>query len=243
MTAQEQSNTVSEIGRWNERIHSTGHDVPAVIANVVALAIQDVETGNYRRPTAPTVCILLVKGLGRTDEWTLPGGEIRRNESFEQCVERELESVASLGVQSILPVGPFSNLADETRGWVVSCGFLSIVRKTDLSSDTCGVAHARWVSVEDVLSAKIKLAFNHLEIVQKALERLRLADQDSLVFQFVPDEFTLAELQFAYEFITGRKILGPNFRRKIKSLVEVVGIGEEDRVGHRPARLFRQLRS
>lgn len=82
------------------------------------------------------------------------------------------------------------------------------------------------------------LAFDHGEIIASALLRLRSADADSLAFAFLPPEFTIAELQHVHEFICGRPLLGPNFRRRISQLIAPVEGVSRGSAGHRPAAVY-----
>ncbi len=85
------------------------------------------------------------------------------------------------------------------------------------------------------------IAFDHAEIIVRAYKSLheRAEDAGRIVFDMMPEKFTLYSLQEAYEIILGEKLITPNFRRKIAPFVtetdEVV-----TGVGHRPAKLFKR---
>lgn len=84
-----------------------------------------------------------------------------------------------------------------------------------------------------------KLAFDHPKVILSGLERLKnKINYTDIVFNMMPDLFTLGELQQVYEVILGRKLLDPAFRRIIADKVEKtdkVKTGE----GHRPSALFK----
>ena len=84
-------------------------------------------------------------------------------------------------------------------------------------------------------------AFDHARIILDAfLELQRQTQQDGrIVFDLMPDTFTLFRLQEVQEIILGRKLLTPNFRRKIQPLV-IETEQTETGAGHRPARLYRR---
>ncbi len=84
------------------------------------------------------------------------------------------------------------------------------------------------------------LAFDHAKIIASSLSTLRSrADNPQILFDFLPEKFTFAELQRVYETITNETVLTANFRRKMSVYVEPT---EETTTGagHRPAQLFRQ---
>ena len=83
------------------------------------------------------------------------------------------------------------------------------------------------------------LAFDHPLVILSGLERLKnKLEYTDIVFNMMPELFTLGELQQVYEVILGKKLLDPAFRRIISNKVEKtekMKTGE----GHRPSYLFR----
>lgn len=82
------------------------------------------------------------------------------------------------------------------------------------------------------------VAFDHLKIIQYALDRLvNKVEYTPIAFNLMPEYFTLTELQMVYETILGKKLIKSNFRRKILPMVI-----ETDKVkgdfAHRPSKLF-----
>ena len=86
------------------------------------------------------------------------------------------------------------------------------------------------------------LAFDHAEMIASALMALRSGAQTyDLIFDFLPQRFTLTDLQRVQETVTGVSIQPANFRRKIADLVTETDAVTEG-VGHRPAKLFERKR-
>ena len=84
-----------------------------------------------------------------------------------------------------------------------------------------------------------KLAFDHPVVILSGIERLKnKVNYTDIVFNMMPEYFTLGDLQQVYEVILGKKLLYPAFRRIIADKVE-----KTDKVktggGHRPSALFR----
>jgi 8-oxo-dGTP diphosphatase len=89
-------------------------------------------------------------------------------------------------------------------------------------------------------SLPAELAFDHRDILSYALTRLRYKiEYTAVAFELLPEEFTLAELQTAYEIILGEKLDKANFRKKLArtDVVEATGLYRE--TGGRPAELYR----
>ncbi len=83
-------------------------------------------------------------------------------------------------------------------------------------------------------------AFDHAEIIATALSMLRNdAKNIEIIFDFLPEKFTLSALQRVQETIMNISILPANFRRKISGFVtetDEYTIG----LGHRPAKLYKR---
>ena len=83
------------------------------------------------------------------------------------------------------------------------------------------------------------IAFDHPKVILSGIERLKnKIEYTDIVFNMMPELFTLSELQQVYEIILNKKLLDPAFRRIIKNKVEKtdkIKTGE----GHRPSALFR----
>lgn len=83
------------------------------------------------------------------------------------------------------------------------------------------------------------LAFDHLKIIDYALERMRnKAQYTAIAFNLLPELFTLTELQQVYEILLGRELIKSNFRRWVNKLVEETEETKKEGA-HRPSRLFR----
>jgi 8-oxo-dGTP diphosphatase len=78
-------------------------------------------------------------------------------------------------------------------------------------------------------------------VLEYALFRVRSKlDYTTIGFNLLPEEFTLSELQSAYETVLGRKLDKRNFRRRMLALGILIVTGSDRRDGsHRPARLYR----
>lgn len=86
-----------------------------------------------------------------------------------------------------------------------------------------------------------EMTHDHRRILATAIARLRAKIKyRPVVFELLPNEFTLLELQHTMEALAGRSLHKPNFRRLIEQqdLVEETGRSSSGLAG-RPAKLFR----
>lgn len=87
----------------------------------------------------------------------------------------------------------------------------------------------------------VSMRFDHRRILATAIARLRAKlKYRPVVFELLPGEFTLTELQRTVEAISGRHLHKQNFRRLVEhgALVEPTGV-MSTQTGGRPAALFR----
>ena len=102
--------------------------------------------------------------------WALPGGFIEMEEPLEVSALRELEEETGVTDVALTEVGVFGAPFRDPRGRVITIAYATVVEKSTLNvkagSDASEVA---WFLNTDLP----KLAFDHKEIIQKALEKLK----------------------------------------------------------------------
>lgn len=89
------------------------------------------------------------------------------------------------------------------------------------------------------------MILDHRRILATGIAKLRAKIKyHPVVFELMPDTFTLLQLQRCVEALAGRQVHKPNFRRLIEQqeLVEETGETSQD-TGGRPAKLFRFRRA
>lgn len=83
------------------------------------------------------------------------------------------------------------------------------------------------------------IAFDHDKVILAGIERIKnKVNYTDIVFNMMPELFTLGELQQVYEVILNKKLLDPAFRRIIANKVEKTNKMKKGE-GHRPSALFR----
>ena len=83
------------------------------------------------------------------------------------------------------------------------------------------------------------IAFDHAKIITSIFNQLRrmLGSDIRIAFDFMPEYFTLTDLQEAVELISGQELIKPNFRRKIAEYVTETDMVAQNG-GHRPPKAF-----
>jgi 8-oxo-dGTP diphosphatase len=170
--------------------------------------------------------------------WAIPGGFIRMTESLEEAAARELAEETGVHDVYMEQLYTFGAPDRDPRTRVITVAYFALVRSGAVRDHRAGsdAAETGWWPVQ----ALPELAFDHREILDYALTRLRYKlEYTSVGFELLPDVFTLSELQNAYELILGESLDKRNFRRKILTADVLEDTGQLRREGEgRPARLY-----
>ena len=169
--------------------------------------------------------------------WSIPGGAIGLEEDLEAAAVRTLKEETGLDHVFLDQLYTFGDPGRDARGRVITVSYFAVVPASDVVPLAAeDVERVCWWPVSDLPP----LAFDHSIIVRYARTRLRYKLEYTAVgFELLPDEFTLSELQSAYEIVLSEKLDKRNFRRKILS-AGVIEPSEGFRAGEgRPARLYR----
>jgi 8-oxo-dGTP diphosphatase len=169
--------------------------------------------------------------------WALPGGFVRAQEALDDAARRHLQEATDVRDVYLEQLYTFSAPRRDPRGRVISVAYFALLAG-EVSPRAPEGAEIHWHS----LNSLVELAFDHADILRYALQRLRYKlEYTSVGFELLPNEFTLTELQTAYEIVLGEKLDKRNFRRRILEadiLAETPRYRESEGQG-RPARLYR----
>ena len=207
----------------------TNAERPAVTVDVVIFSLRDsdLKVLLIRRAAPP------FKG-----KWAIPGGYVHPDEALDEAAQRELEEETGLPDVYLEQLYTFGAPKRDPRGRVITVAYFALVSDDVTVRAGDDAAEAAWHSVYDLPD----LAFDHDEILSYALQRLRYKLEYTAVgFELLPNEFTLTELQTAYEIVLGEKLDKRNFRRRILEagiLAETSKYREGEGQG-RPAQLYR----
>ena len=170
--------------------------------------------------------------------WAIPGGFVGIDEDLEAAARRELEEETAVRDLYLEQLYTFGAPNRDPRERVITVAYFAIVKLCEHPVTAATDArNAAWFEVDDLP----ELAFDHKEILNTAVARLRAKIRyDPIVFAFLPEKFTLRQVQERYERILGTVLDKRNFRRKLHATGVAVPLDEvESDVPHRSARLYR----
>lgn len=183
--------------------------------------------------------VLLLRWKG-TNEWSLPGGFIRKTESVDVAAQRimqERTGLSELYLQQFHVFGEVVrydqeatwrkiNLPIEGVNWserTISLGYLAlvdysrVVPSPDFLTDECS-----WWNLDELPV----LLFDHNHIIQVALQSLRKELADQPITHLLPETFTVPELQRVHETILGHSLDARNFYKKAMASGNLVRLSE-----------------
>lgn len=184
--------------------------------------------------------LLIQQKYGTTkSQWGLVGGLVKEEETLQQAVKRELKEETNIKLTHLEQLYTFGDKVNrDHRGRVISVAYFALVNslnfKIKADSDAEEVA---WHSIDELP----KLAFDHKDIIQKAIERLRNKLRYQPVgFDLLPEQFLFSDLENLYASLLQEPIDRRNFRKKIIALglVEATNDWQKPSTG-RPAQLYK----
>lgn len=179
-------------------------------------------------------------------KWALPGGfiDVARDKAIEDTARRKLHEKTGVDTAHLEQVITVGNRKRDPRGWSVTVVYMALVGSDQLQLTASPSAEViRWVSV-DSIPAKLKLAFDHQDLLNHCVDRLRSKGTYTwMPANLMPASFTLTELQNTFEIVIGSKVDAKSFRRRILEADVVEDTGKTKISGRRPAKLFRMTDS
>jgi 8-oxo-dGTP diphosphatase len=177
-------------------------------------------------------------------EWALPGGfiDIDRDADLLACARRKLKEKTGVVTPYLEQLGAWGNRKRDPRGWSVTQVYFALMPSDDVELRAgANAADVRWARIEEgATGVGEKLAFDHELLLEHALERLRgKVEYTSLPAFLMPEEFTLSELQRAYEIVLGRPLEKSAFRTRVSDADLVERLPRKRHATNRPAQLYR----
>lgn len=172
-------------------------------------------------------------------QWVLPGGYSNAGETTREALRRVVMTKAGVDTNNfglIEQLYTFDTIARDPRGHAVSVTYMGLGKDIKHTTSTT-TQTPKFVPVDELP----ELAFDHNEIIAYAHQRLESKiSYTNAVFALLPEEFTLSQLQQAYQAIMGRELDKRNFRKKFLSLNLIQATDKMFQDGaHRPARMYR----
>ena len=163
-------------------------------------------------------------------KWSLMGGFLKEGESIDTAAERVLHDLTGLKDIYLEQLQTYGELDRDPAGRVLSVAYYALINPIKFEKQLSKKFNASWFRFDELP----ELVFDHREMVEKALKRLRRRCRyQPLGFELLPEKFTIPQLQNLYEEIFMKEFDKRNFRKKIMSFDILVNTEEKDKEGSR----------
>jgi 8-oxo-dGTP diphosphatase len=171
--------------------------------------------------------LLIQRGFApEKEKWSLMGGFVQETESLEQAAERILRQLTGLEDVYLEQLQAFSEPKRDPIERVIAIAYVALIDIHKYETQINDNFHARWFLMKDLP----KFIFDHAQMVETALNRLRYkAAFHPILFELLPEKFTLPQLQAMYEGLYDTKIDKRNFSRKVLSTNLLIKEQEKDK--------------
>ena len=168
--------------------------------------------------------------------WALPGGPLEADEDLAASAQHTLERTTGLAPHYLEQLYAFGRVDRSPDDRVVSIVYWALVRPDEVARAVDG-ENVEWFVADELP----QLAFDHAQIVDYALARLRAKiTYTPIAHAFLPPEFTLADLRAVHEAVLRTTLDPANFRRQALATKTLVPTGTcLQGTSHRPPALFR----
>lgn len=193
----------------------------------------------YSKQDGVSVLLIQRKYEPFKNSWAIPGGFVLNDESLEAAVKRELVEETGIEVNYLEQLYTFGAPNRDPRQRIIAIAYFGLVKTSqyqELKAST-DAASAQWFSIKKLPA----LAFDHKQILQVAIERLRAKVRyQPIGFELLDKKFPFADLEKLYAALLDKELNRRNFSKKILSfgfLEETGELSKADGKG-RPSKMY-----
>ncbi len=193
----------------------------------------------YSKEEGVKVLLIKRKNPPFKGQWAIPGGFVEEEESLEDAVERELLEETGVKIDYLEQLYTFGQPDRDPRKRIISVAYFGLVKSsqfTKLEANT-DAEEAKWFNIKQLP----KLAFDHKQILNMAIERFRnKIVYQPIGFELLDKKFPFSEFEHLYVTLLDRPIDRRNFKKKVMSLGILIKLDEKAKSTNagRPGNLF-----
>lgn len=171
-------------------------------------------------------------------QWSLMGGFVQKNETFEESADRVLKQLTGLSGVYMEQLHSFSKIDRDPIERTISVAYFALIDIHKYQTQISAEFHPEWFS----LNKLPELIFDHMEMVNMAKKKLRYkAALHPLLFELLPDRFTLPKLQSLYESVYETEFDKRNFSRKLLSTSLLIKLKEKEKESSKKGAYYYRL--
>jgi len=172
------------------------------------------------------------------NKWSLMGGFMQPDESPEDAAIRVLEQRTGLKDVYMDQFHVFGKPDRDPVERTLSVAYYALIDIHQYEKQLSEEYHPEWFLLTEVP----ELIFDHNEMVKLALRQLRYkAALHPILFQLLPEKFTIPQLQALYEGVYQTEFDDRNFSRKLLSTGLLVKLAEKDKTSSKKGAFYYKL--
>jgi len=183
--------------------------------------------------------LLIKRGFSpEKGKWSLMGGFVQPMESLEHAADRVLQQLTGLEGVYLEQLESFSSPERDPVERTISVAYFALIDIHKYEKQLSDEFHAEWF----LIKKRPNLIFDHEGMVKLAQKHLRYkAALHPILFELLPEKFTVPQLQDLYEGIYATKFDNRNFSRKVLSTGLLIKQKEKDKVNSRKGAFYYKL--
>lgn len=183
--------------------------------------------------------LLVQRGLEpEKGKWSLIGSFIREEEDFDKGTNRILHDMTGLEGVYLEQLHAFGRPDRDPIERTISVAYFALIDIHQYERQLNDDYHAEWFPIKSIP----RLIFDHEQMVELAKKRLRYkAAFHPILFELLPEKFTLPQLQNLYEGIFDTVFDKRNFSRKIQSTKLLVKQKDKDKENSKKGAYYYKL--
>ncbi|WP_114783186.1 NUDIX hydrolase [Botryobacter ruber] len=183
--------------------------------------------------------LLIQRGFApEKKKWSLMGGFIQPDESLEQAASRILLELTGLKNVYMEQLHTFSDPKRDPVERTIAVTYFALIDIQKYEKQLSKDYHAEWFLLKEMPH----LIFDHEQMVEMARNRLRYkAAMHPILFELLPDRFTIPQLQALYEGLYDTTLDKRNFSRKLLSTGLLVKQQEKDKENSKKGAFYYKL--
>lgn len=184
--------------------------------------------------------LLLVKRAiePEKDKWSLVGGFVQPSEAPDDAATRILEELTGLSNVYMDQFHVFGRPGRDPVERTLSVAYFALIDIHQYEKQISEEYHPEWFLLNEIP----ELIFDHAEMVILAKKELRYkAALHPVLFQLLPEKFTIPQLQSLYEGVYQHQFDDRNFSRKLLSTGLLIKLPEKDKLTSKKGAFYYKL--
>jgi 8-oxo-dGTP diphosphatase len=170
--------------------------------------------------------------------WSLMGGFVDPEESMDEAANRILLNLTGLDKVYLEQLYAFGNPERDPLERTISVAYFALLDLNKYTIQLSDQFQAQWFPLKKIP----KLIFDHHEMVKMAKAKLRYkASLHPILFELLPQKFTLPQLQSLFEEVYDTLFDKRNFSRKILSTGLLLKLAEKDKNSSKKGAFYYKL--